>query len=189
LKGLKLRSTATAIEQQSLKALGANPVPLPYPEIYMALQQGMLEGLHVDTETVIFAKQDELVKHGTAINAQQALEVTYINLKLWNSFPPDIQQAFMDATALTFWDRVWDSLAHVKSDEEKIEKKGVKVYHPTKEEMEKWKAAAKSVEQNLINQGLLEEKWFNRIRTELAEMQKRCIVDPESIKGAPPYWP
>ncbi len=176
LKGLKLRSTATPIEQYGLKALGANPVPLPYPEIYMALQQRMINGLHVDTETVIHAKQYEVLKYGTAINAQHAFEVTVISDKLWNSFPPDIQQAFLDASVQTFWERIRVAVQQVKADEEAIEQKGVKVYHPTAAEMDQWKADAKTVEGKLIDEGVLKVDWFNRINKELAEMQKRCII-------------
>jgi TRAP-type C4-dicarboxylate transport system substrate-binding protein len=176
LKGLKLRSTATPIEQHGLKALGANPVPLPYPEIYMALQQKMINGLHVDTETVIHAKQYEVLDYGTAVDAQHAFEVTVISDKLWNSFPPDIQQAFLDASVLTFWDRIRVAVQQVKSDEEAIAKKGVEVYHPTAAEMNQWKTDAKTVEKKLIDEGVLKIDWFNRIRNELAEMQKRCII-------------
>jgi TRAP-type transport system periplasmic protein len=174
LKGLKLRSTATVIEQESLKALGANPVPLPYPEIYMALQQKMIHGLHVDTETIIYANQHEVLKYGIDIRAQHALEVTTISTKLWDSLPKDIQQVIIDATNQTYMDRLLPAIRQVKEDEAAIEKKGVKVYHPTDQEMKEWKEAAASVKGKFIKDGLLNAAWYDKIQKELTEIQKDC---------------
>jgi len=44
LEGLKLRVIPNPINVDWVKALGANPTPLPFPELYAALEQGAVDG-------------------------------------------------------------------------------------------------------------------------------------------------
>jgi tripartite ATP-independent transporter DctP family solute receptor len=44
LRGLKIRTPENPILLATLRAMGANPNPLPWPEVYMALQQGAFDG-------------------------------------------------------------------------------------------------------------------------------------------------
>ena len=44
IAGLKLRVIPNAINVDWVKALGANPTPLPFPEVYAALDQKAIDG-------------------------------------------------------------------------------------------------------------------------------------------------
>ncbi len=44
LKGLKIRVSQTAIMMDTIRALGASPAPIAYPELYGALQSGVVDG-------------------------------------------------------------------------------------------------------------------------------------------------
>ena len=44
IKGLKLRTASTPVEMSLMKAYGANPTPVPYAQVYSALQQGVVDG-------------------------------------------------------------------------------------------------------------------------------------------------
>jgi TRAP-type C4-dicarboxylate transport system substrate-binding protein len=44
IAGLKLRVIPNAINVDWVKALNANPTPLPFPEVYAALEQGAIDG-------------------------------------------------------------------------------------------------------------------------------------------------
>jgi tripartite ATP-independent transporter DctP family solute receptor len=44
LKGLKIRTPQWPVLIATTKALGANPVPMPFSELYMACQQGVVDG-------------------------------------------------------------------------------------------------------------------------------------------------
>jgi TRAP-type C4-dicarboxylate transport system substrate-binding protein len=50
---------------EGFRALGSVPTPLPYPEIYTALQQGTVDGTANDLLTVISAKLYEVAKFFT----------------------------------------------------------------------------------------------------------------------------
>ena len=44
LKGLKIRTMQNPIHLDSFKAWGANPVPLPFNEVFTALEQKVIDG-------------------------------------------------------------------------------------------------------------------------------------------------
>lgn len=64
-KGLKIRVIQNRALVEGFRALGAVPTPLPYPEIYTALQQGTVDGTANDLLTVISAKLYEVAKFFT----------------------------------------------------------------------------------------------------------------------------
>ena len=47
-KGLKIRSTPSKAHIATLKALGINPTPISWGEVYTAMQQGTVDGIDID---------------------------------------------------------------------------------------------------------------------------------------------
>ena len=45
MKGLKLRVPTSQLYTFTIEAMGGNPVAMPYPDTYAALQQGVIDGL------------------------------------------------------------------------------------------------------------------------------------------------
>jgi len=65
LAGVKMRVIETPVLVDAMKALGANPTPMPYPEVYTGLKQGVIEGAHLDVVSVDTLKVGEVVKYMT----------------------------------------------------------------------------------------------------------------------------
>jgi tripartite ATP-independent transporter DctP family solute receptor len=100
LKGLKIRVMETPSLVDGMKALGANPTPMPYPEIYMGLKQGVIEGAHVDLLSVKTLKLYESVKYITQLDVAFLAEPrpVIISAAYYNKLPKDIQKAVLEAT-------------------------------------------------------------------------------------------
>ncbi len=62
LKGVKIRVMENAALIEAMKALGANPTPLPFPEVYTSMKQGVVEGAHLDYTALYTTKVYEAVK-------------------------------------------------------------------------------------------------------------------------------
>jgi tripartite ATP-independent transporter DctP family solute receptor len=99
LKGLKMRIMEAPSLVDGLRALGANPTPMPYPEIYMALRQGVLDGATVDLLSVQTLKLYEIVKFATSVDVAFLAEPRplLISAKYYNSLPKEIQKAVSGA--------------------------------------------------------------------------------------------
>jgi tripartite ATP-independent transporter DctP family solute receptor len=69
MKGLKLRAIENPALAAALQALGANPTPMPYGEVYTGIQTGVVKGATLDWGSVNSMKLHELVKHATSPKA------------------------------------------------------------------------------------------------------------------------
>jgi tripartite ATP-independent transporter DctP family solute receptor len=65
LAGVKMRVIETPVLVDAMRALGANPTPMPYTEVYTGLQQGVIEGAHLDVLSVDTLKIYEVAKYMT----------------------------------------------------------------------------------------------------------------------------
>ena len=92
LEGLKLRVIPNPINVDWVKALGANPTPLPFPEVYSALEQRAIDGQE-NPETVIAAnKFYEVQKHIVISNHQYNPQSVLISKKFWDGLSADQQK-------------------------------------------------------------------------------------------------
>lgn len=98
LAGLKLRVLEAPIYLDSFKQLGAVPVPMPFPEIYTALQQGVIDAQDNPHYTSILMKFPEVAKYLTLTNHTLTECIIIVNADYWKRLPPDVQQAFRQAS-------------------------------------------------------------------------------------------
>lgn len=97
LKGLKIRVVESPMMIDTFKALGANPTPLPFPEIYNALQQKVIDGQDNPIYTSILMKFTEVNKFATITNHILTECPTVVNKAFWNSLTPSQQNIFREA--------------------------------------------------------------------------------------------
>ena len=153
IKGLKIRTGSTPVEQFLMKAYGANPTPVDYGQLYSAIQQGVVDG-NAATPLPPYAaiKLYEITKYYVAIGFRMNLLPIYLNQKKFDSLTPFQQQALLDAAAQTKplagqWAR-----ERVKLAADAVEKGGVHIYHPTKAEMAQWMAVREKVWQQVADE-------------------------------------
>ena len=150
LKGLKIRTSSTPVEINLMKAYGANPTPIPYGQLYTALQQGVIDGnAATPLPPAASIKLYEVAKYYTAIGFRFNLLPIYMNRKKFDSLAASQQKAILDAAAQVKplagqWAR-----DKVKSSIAEYEKAGAPIYHPTKEEMAQWMAVRENVWQEI----------------------------------------
>lgn len=60
--GIKIRVLQSALFIETFAALGANPVPLPFPELYAGLEQRVVDGQENPYPTILGAKLNEVQK-------------------------------------------------------------------------------------------------------------------------------
>lgn len=130
LNGLKLRMPGTDAWQFLGKALGANPVPMAFTEVYTALQTGAIDGQDNPLPTDKDAKFYEVTKQ--IVLTSHLVDLNYIafSKKVWDSLTPEqqaiVQKAADDAAELGRQRqlKLEDELAQFFRD------KGLKVYEP-----------------------------------------------------------
>lgn len=138
LRGLKIRATATPVEQAILRAWGASPTPVSWPEVYMALEQQVVEGTYVQPLWTVSAKQHEAMKYYTETGGVQNMHLCFMSKIIWDTLTASQQKAILEAAqeaqAYNF-DIAPQMVEGLKDEMKSI---GGEFYIPTAEEMEKW---------------------------------------------------
>jgi tripartite ATP-independent transporter DctP family solute receptor len=97
LKGLKIRTTPNPAHVEAFKLLGANPVPMPYTELYMALQTGAVDGQENPINNIYANRLYEVQKHVSLTGHAYTASIVAMNLPKFKALPKDQQQALLDA--------------------------------------------------------------------------------------------
>jgi len=100
-QGLKNRVGESTLMIDTHKALGDNPIPMAFTEVYTALQQGTIDGVDTSVVYVMDGNFQEVAKYCTLTNHTALQMVTFINEDFFNSLPEDLQQVVTEAAAKT----------------------------------------------------------------------------------------
>jgi tripartite ATP-independent transporter DctP family solute receptor len=112
------------------EALGANPTPLSFSELYTALQTGAVGGQDNPLPTVESAKFYEVTKYLAITNHVIDSIMPCVNLEKWNSLSSDQQDALMEAAAFAIAYNDKERIARENSLVEFFEGEGMVVTHP-----------------------------------------------------------
>ncbi|WP_105370155.1 TRAP transporter substrate-binding protein [Neorhizobium huautlense] len=98
IKGLKIRTLQSPIPIEMFNSLGANAVPLPYTELYTALETGTVDGQENPAANIINAKFYEVQKYMTLTRHQYNPQIVLISKKFWDKLN-DEEKAVLQSAA------------------------------------------------------------------------------------------
>ena len=99
IAGLKLRVIPNAINVDWVKAVGANPTPLAFPEVYAALEQKAIDGQENPFNVILANKFFEVQKYLTVTNHQYNPQSIIFSKKVWDTLSPADQKLLQDAAS------------------------------------------------------------------------------------------
>lgn len=97
LVGMKIRTMENPIHLATWRALGANPTPMPFSELFTAMQQKTIDGQENPIPTIYLLKFYEVQKYTTLTGHVYTPFLLLINSKLWESLPPEDKKIFEEA--------------------------------------------------------------------------------------------
>lgn len=92
LNGLKLRAPENMLIVDTLTALGAEPSPFAFAELYLAMSQGTFDGQENPIANIYASKFYEIQKYCAMVNYTYTPLVMLINEAKLNSLPEDLQK-------------------------------------------------------------------------------------------------
>ena len=93
LKGLKIRTMANEIHLAAWQAMGANPTPMAFGELFTAMQQGTVDGQENPLGIITGNKFEEIEKYCTLTEHVYTPYYVVMNLEKWNSLTAGQQEA------------------------------------------------------------------------------------------------
>ncbi len=145
IKGLKIRTIQSPIPIELFNTLGANAVPLPYTELYTALETGTVDGQENPAANILNAKFYEVQKYMTLTRHQYNPQIVLVSKKFWDGLN-DEEKAVLEtaATEARDYQRKVSREADAAALEE-IRKTGMEVSEFSPEETQKLRDAVKPV--------------------------------------------
>jgi len=95
-KQVKFRIAEAAVNKLSYKAWGFNPVVMPWPDVPVALKQGVITGLDHTLTVCSITKKFEVAKYFTELNYAQGLFIWLFNKGWYSKLPADLQKILVE---------------------------------------------------------------------------------------------
>jgi len=127
LRGLKIRVQNSDIYVGMVQALGANPTPIPYGEVYQALVQGVVDGAENNWPSYESSRHYEVARNYSLTRHVMAPEVLVASERSWTRMTPE-EQSYLQAAAIDsvpLMRDMWD--ARVDSSRNRVLKSGVEL--------------------------------------------------------------
>ena len=122
LKGQKIRVQQSAITLDMVTALGANPIVMPYGDVFGALQTGTIDAAENNMPSFDSSGHYTVATNLIIDGHQRVPEVLLMSLTMWNKLSPDDQKIIQDAATASVateresWDKYDEkSTAKIKS--------------------------------------------------------------------------
>jgi len=130
MAGIKLRMPGGDAWQFLGQALGANPTPMAYAEVYTGLQSGAIDGQDNPLPNVQNMKFYEVMSQIVMTSHRVGFDLLTVSNKVWNAMSPEQRQAFQKAADEAI---AWSTQEHRKKEGELVEffkSKGLEIYTP-----------------------------------------------------------
>lgn len=144
-QGLKFRAIQAKISQETVKALGANPVPLAVPELYTALETRTVDGQGTPSAVIAALKLNEVQKYLSLTKHSYGAFLPLVSKKFWDSLPPTDQTILREAAVETRAFQRGVARDQAKNAETTMAAKGLLINDITPAERQRMRAQVKPV--------------------------------------------
>lgn len=167
LRGLKIRVVESPVFIDTFKAIEANPTPLPFPEIYNALQQKVIDGQDNPIFTSMTMKFTEVNKYATLTSHILTECPVVVNKKFWDRLKPEQQELFKEAARIQIKVNREANAVNRGKAVEKVKAEGVEVVLLTDAEKAVFKQAVQPVHDKY--RGVYGAEWYDFFLKKIAK--------------------
>lgn len=144
-KGLKFRTQTGKVLEKQFEVLGASAVPMAFSDVYVALQQGTIDGQENTFNNIDTQGYAEVQKYLTVSGHGRLDYPVLTNAKFWNELPEDIRTTLEEVLEeVTVQQRKWAEELNQQS-YENLKKNGLEVYELSDDEIKKFQEAMQPV--------------------------------------------
>ena len=110
LQGLKIRVPPSDIFIELVRTLGANPTPLPYGEVYSAMQTHLIEGAENNWRTFHTSRQFEVARYWSQSDHSFSPEALLMSKRTFDALTPADRELLVTAAAgsVAYMRELWD---------------------------------------------------------------------------------
>ncbi len=118
MTGLNIRVPTSQMYTYTIEAMGGNPVAMPYPDTYAAIQQGVIDGVEGSIMTYYGTQQYENVKEYSLTNHLLGVSAVTISTELWDKLTEEEQTIIAEEFNIGMEDNLAET---IKAEEEYVD--------------------------------------------------------------------
>lgn len=143
MKGLKIRVQESELMMGMVEALGANPTPMAYSEVYSALQTGVIDGAENNWPSYESTSHYEVAKYYTLDEHTRVPELQLCAQATWDKLSAEDQAVIKECAleSAKYERELWAE--REKTSEEKVRAAGCEITELSPEEKQKFQDAVK----------------------------------------------
>jgi len=133
LTGLKIRVQNSVMSMKMVSAMGGSPTPVPWGELYTALDQGVVDGAENNPPSLRTSRHYEVCGCYTLDEHTRLPDILVIGTRIWNGLTAEQQQILQEAVdeSVVYQRKIWAEAE--AADLATVQEEGVQIIRPDKE--------------------------------------------------------
>ncbi|SDK06113.1 TRAP transporter substrate-binding protein [Natronincola ferrireducens] len=144
MSGLKIRTMENQVHLDFFRAMGAQPTPMPFGELFTAMQQGVVDGQENPVPTIYLQNFDEVQDYTTLTGHVYSPFVFMMSKIFYDRLPADLQQIVRDGALVARDEQRVINREYTEELTDGLRQKGMTVIELTPEQQQAFQAATSS---------------------------------------------
>ncbi len=144
MEGLRMRVPPSPMSLEMVKAMGGSPTPVPWEELYGAMQTGVVDGQENPTGVILDYSFYQVQKYLIVDNHQLGLNTMVMNEAFFQSLPVELREVVMTGAQMAaeteYGERNYQARV---SAIDALREKGMEIHFPTPDEVATFRDAVK----------------------------------------------
>jgi tripartite ATP-independent transporter DctP family solute receptor len=132
LAGMKIRVQNSIMSMKMVQAMGGSPTPVPWGELYTALDQGVVDGAENNSPSFRTSRHYEVCPYYCLDEHTCLPDILVISTRVWNRLSPGQQRVLQEAAdeSVAYQREIWAQAE--EKDLETVRQQGVTIVRPDK---------------------------------------------------------
>ncbi|MEN6427583.1 MAG: TRAP transporter substrate-binding protein [Phycisphaerales bacterium] len=132
LAGMKIRVQNSIMSMKMVQAMGGSPTPVPWGELYTALDQGVVDGAENNSPSFRTSRHYEVCPYYSLDEHTCLPDILVISTRVWGRLSPEEQRILQEAAdeSVVYQRKIWAEAEW--KDLETVQKQGVTIIRPDK---------------------------------------------------------
>jgi len=132
LEGMKIRVQNSIMSMKMVQAMGGSPTPVPWGELYTALDQGVVDGAENNAPSFRTSRHYEVCPYYCLDEHTCLPDVLVISTRVWNKLSPEQQRVLQEAAdeSVAYQRKIWAEAE--LTDLQTVQEQGAKIVRPDK---------------------------------------------------------
>jgi tripartite ATP-independent transporter DctP family solute receptor len=163
VRGLSVRTMENPVHLAIWEALGANPTPMAFGELFSAMEQGVVDGQENPWSTILSSNFNEVQNYGTETRHVYTPFIMMLSERTWDRMAPEYQELVLEAARQSAVYQIQLSAEYDDWSRDQLIERGMKITSLSDEQLAAFQDAVQPVY----------EEWAPRIGEDLiADIQK-----------------